>query len=192
VDDLLQRFGRVNRYSEHPGGVDVHVARQFDPDRLRWVYDLERVTATLDEAPADGTLLTVPIAAQWVCQVYKQGWMEKEQRRFEQAQAAFQSVLQALRPLHHQREGEEEFYGLFQGIEVLPRRLFDEYDAHICDKHYLLATQLLVPIPLGTYHALKKDGRITSLKDGPLMADVSYDPNLGLLPKEVDLDVAFI
>ncbi|HOV43696.1 MAG TPA: CRISPR-associated helicase Cas3', partial [Syntrophothermus lipocalidus] len=27
VDDLLQRFGRVNRYGEHPGGVEVHVAR---------------------------------------------------------------------------------------------------------------------------------------------------------------------
>lgn len=30
------------------------------------------------------------------------------------------------------------------------------------------------------------------LKDGTLVANVAYDPELGLLPGEVDLDVGFI
>lgn len=188
VDDLLQRFGRVNRYGEHPNGVEVHVAKQFDADRLRWVYDLGRLQNTLDNAPDDGTPLAVDTAAEWVRQVYQEGWTDKEQHRFNQAHTAFRSVLQALRPLHHDREGEEEFYGLFQSAEILPRGLYEKYDKHIRSKHYLLATQLLVPIPLGTFHALKKDGKITHLKDGVPMADLRYDPNLGLLPKQVDLD----
>lgn len=193
VDDLVQRFGRVNRYGEHPAGVEVHVARHFDIERLRWVYDLERVQGTLDNAPSSGTPLTVKAAAKWVQQVYQKGWTDKECQRFEQARIAFRSVLQVLRPLHHDRKGEEEFYGLFQSAEILPRGLYGEYDEHIRSKHYLLATQLLVPIPLGMFHALNKAGKIDLLTNHVRMANIHYDPELGLLlKKEVDSDVAFI
>lgn len=192
VDDLLQRFGRVNRYGEYPDGVDVHVARQFDAERLRWVYDLERIGSTLRYAPDDGTSLTIDTASQWVQQVYKDGWTDKEQHRFDQARTAFLSVLEALRPLHHDYKSEEEFYGLFQSAEILPRGLYKEYNEHIRNKHYLLAAQLLVPIPLGMFHALSKAGKLTSLQDGVQIADVSYDPILGLLPEKMDLDSIFI
>lgn len=191
VDDLLQRLGRVNRYCEHPDGVEVHVARQFDAERLWWVYDRDRLQRTLDTAPNDGTL-NIDITAEWVRQVYQEGWTGKEQNRFDQAQRAFRSVLEALRPLYHNREGEEEFYGLFQSAEILPRELYEEYDQHIRNKHYLLATQLLVPIPLGTFHALKNADRITPLKDGVRMADVCYNPEIGLLPKEGEVSASFI
>lgn len=39
---------------------------------------------------------------------------------------------------------------------------------------------------------LNNAGKLTRLKDGVLMADAAYDPELGLLPGEVDLDVNFI
>ncbi|MCR4404362.1 MAG: hypothetical protein NUW06_03595 [Candidatus Acetothermia bacterium] len=192
VDDLLQRFGRVNRYGEHPDGVEVHVARRFNAERLRWVYDLERVAATMSNAPGDGTPLTIEASTKWVQQGYWSGWTEREQKRFDDAHVAFQTVLQALRPLHQAPEGEREFYGLFQSVEVLPRRLYDEYEGHMREKRYLLAHQLLVPIPIGTFHALCKAGRIQQLKDGLPMADAAYDPGLGLLPKEAEPDVAFM
>jgi CRISPR-associated endonuclease/helicase Cas3 len=105
---------------------------------------------------------------------------------------AFQSVIRSLRPLHYHAEGEEEFRGLFQSVEVLPRRLYAAYDEHLRNKHYLLAAQLLVPIPLGTLHRLNKAGRLQPLKDGLLLADIRYDEELGLLPQQVDLDAAII
>jgi len=195
VDDLLQRFGRVNRYGEHPSGVDVHVARRFDEEQLRWVYDLDRIRATLEKAPDDGEAITVKTAVEWVRGVYQGGWTEREQRRFEQAQTSFRSILQALRPLHHAPEGEVEFSGLFQSVEVLPLELYDEYVRHVEEKRYLLATQLLVPIPLGTFHMLNRRGLLNplskkrrDLRDGTLIADVRYDAELGLLPTEVNLD----
>jgi len=191
VDDLLQRFGRVNRYGEHPEGVEVHIARQFDAERLQWVYHLQRIDATLKNAPNDGTLLTVPTAVDWVKQVYRDGWIEKEQNQFDTAQAAFRRIIQSLRPLHCAPEGEKEFYGLFQSVEVLPSRLYNEYETHRRNKHYLLANQLLLPVPLGTFWMLQKAGRLTK-SDGTLIVDVSYDDKLGLLPREVDIDSNFI
>jgi len=55
----------------------------------------------------------------------------------------------------------------------------------------LLANQLLLPVPLGTFWMLQKAGRLTK-SDGTLIVDVSYDDKLGLLPREVDIDSNFI
>jgi CRISPR-associated endonuclease/helicase Cas3 len=188
VDDLLQRFGRINRYGEHCEGVEVHVATQFDEERLKHVYDLERIKATLNCAPKDGTDLTVATSSDWVRNVYRDGWTAKERKRFDQAQRSFSTLLSELRPLKHLDEGREEFRGLFKSIEVLPSALFQEFDSYRQAKRYLLANQLLVPIPLGTFHMLNNAGRLKQLKDGTLLANATYDFELGLLPKEVDID----
>ncbi|MFN3420667.1 MAG: CRISPR-associated helicase Cas3' [Armatimonadota bacterium] len=191
VDDLLQRFGRVNRYGEHPKGVEVHIACQFDQERLIRVYDRERLERTLEVAPEDGTPLTVEVASEWVRQVYGNGWTSKEHKRYEQARSSFQFVLSRLRPMCRLSEGEEEFYGLFQSVEVLPSSLYGEYDEHLKEKRYLLANQLLVPIPIGTFHMLNNGGLLTRQND-TLIANVTYDNELGLLPKEVDIDASFL
>lgn len=191
VDDLLQRFGRVNRYGKHSEGVEVHVATQFD-EKLKHVYNLERVQATLERGPNDSALLTVPVTTNWVYAVYRDGWTKREKERFEQAQRAFANLLQELRPLLHLDEGREEFRGLFQSVEVLPQQLFSEYDQYRQAKQYLLANHLLVPIPLGTFHMLNNLGRLKRLRDGTLLAQVTYDDELGLLCKEVDIDAGIL
>lgn len=190
VDDLLQRFGRVNRYGEHPEGVEVHVARPYDADRLKWVYELDWVERTLASAPADGTPLTAEVGRHWVQDVYRDGWTERQRRRFESARAAFREVLDALRPLRRFPEAADEFYGLFQSVEILPQRFYEEFIEHQSKKHYLLASQLLVPVPVGTFKLLNQQGRIVrSLAGNVLLANVAYNDALGLLPKEVDLDI---
>jgi CRISPR-associated endonuclease/helicase Cas3 len=191
ADDLLQRFGRVNRYGEHPEGVEVHVARQFDRDRVIYVYDEERLARTLAVAPKDGTPLTVEAAAEWVRQVYGDGWTSGERERYDQACRSFQYVLSMLKPLCRLSEGEEEFYRLFQTIQVLPIRLYDEYARHLEEKHYLLANQLLVPVPAGTFHMLKNAGLLKK-QNSAFIADIIYDEELGLLSKEVDIDASLI
>lgn len=189
VDDLIQRFGRVNRYGEHAGAVDVHVARLYDADRLKWVYQLEWLRRTLEAAPNDGTLLSAVVGRRWVQDVYLNGWTEQEWSRFKSARDAFKEVLSALRPLRHLPEAKETFYGLFQSVEILPRKFYHEFIQYQEQKHYLLASELFVPIPLGTFHMLKQQGRIQQLADRTYLADVVYDDELGILSKEVDLDV---
>jgi hypothetical protein len=111
-------------------------------------------------------------------------------RNFDQAQRAFSTLLSELRPLKHLDEGREEFRGLFKSIEVLPSALFQEFDHYRQAKQYLLANQLLVLIPLGTFHMLNNAGRLKQLKDGTLLANANYDYHLGLLPEEADIGAA--
>jgi CRISPR-associated endonuclease/helicase Cas3 len=192
VDDLLQRFGRVNRYGEHLEGVEVHVAAHFDEEHLKHVYDLERIKTTIDCAPEDGTALIVSTSSDWIKEVYRNGWTVKERKRFEQAHKAFTVLLGELSPLKHLEEGREEFRGLFQSVEILPSILFQEFDDYWKAKQYLLANQLLVPIPLGTFHMLNNAGRLKQRADDTLLANVAYDCELGLLTKEVNIDAVII
>jgi CRISPR-associated endonuclease/helicase Cas3 len=191
VDDLLQRFGRVNRYGEHAQGVDVHVACQYDAKSLQWVYHLERIEETLRSAPLSGTPLIVSACKDWVYQTYRNGWTEKEQAQFENARKAFRHVIESLRPLQCASKGEEEFYGLFSGAEVLPVCLYDEYEEYRRNKQYLLANQLLVPVPLGTYWKLKNEGRLNQA-NGVLQVDASYTIEQGLNTSTIDIDWSII
>ena len=183
VDDLLQRFGRVNRYGEHPEGVDVNVAAMFDTKRLKQVYEIERLHCTRKEAPPDNSPLTVTEMQAWVERVYKDGWTEKEKRRFRSIQAVFQNIVRDLRPLYHSEEGTEDFRGLFKSVEVLPRSFYEKFCEYFVQKRYLLADQLLVPIHVSLYNVLRKSGRLTPISEGRvLLSDVLYDPKLGLMP----------
>lgn len=192
VDDLLQRFGRVNRYGEHSEGVEVHVAKNFDVGRVQRIYDTERLMQTMKTAPCDGAELSVKDASDWVRAVYVDGWTEKEMKRFRQAAEAFQIVLGHLQPLHRVPEGEERYENMFQGLEVLAHSLFKDYHEYLEQKHYLLASELLIPIPMGTFWMLNKAGKIRRLQNGTLLVAVKYDSELGLLPQEFDLDGTFI
>ena len=192
VDDLLQRFGRVNRYGEHPDGVEVHIAQRYDEESLKWVYELERVEATLRNAPEDTAPLDISTAAGWMQTVYQCGWTRKEKERFGNAQSAFREVLRSLQPLHYTSKGAQEFDSLFQNVEILPSKLYSEYKTYFREKHYLLASQLFVPIPLGTSHKLKKSGLLQRTKDGILLVNSAYDEEQGLQINRVDLDIQFI
>jgi CRISPR-associated endonuclease/helicase Cas3 len=182
VDDLLQRFGRVNRYGKHPAGVKVHVATVYDANALQNIYDLDRVKATCSNAPAQGTPLNAEVASEWVRGVYGNGWTPKERQCFESARKAFGNVLKSLCPLMEMGTGKEDFEGLFQGKELLPRCLLEEYKAYLQDKQYLLASQMLVPVPVPTFQRLKRDRRLEDSKQTPgvYVANVAYNSEIGL------------
>lgn len=191
VDDLLQRFGRVNRYNEHGAPRPVMVSKAYDEGLLR-VYDRERIDRTLAEAPPDGHPLDARDAEQWVERVYRLGWTTSEGKRFEQTLSSFRAVVEGLRPLQHAEMAFEDFYRLFQGTEVLPSRFLEAYTRAVAEGRHLLANQFLVPIPYGTVWKLQRDGRLQQLKDRTIVAAVQYDDELGLLPDEADIDAVLV
>ena len=140
---------------------------------------------TMEEGPPDGAPLTVSEMQRWVERVYRDGWTERERERFDRIHNVFGELLKALRPLQHYEEGEEEFRGLFKGVEVLPRPLYEEFRSHFDERRYLLAEGLLTPITMGLFHKLNNEGRMRRLeRERLLMADVRYDGELGLTPDE--------
>ncbi len=193
VDDLLQRFGRVNRYGEWKEGVEVHVATEFNSDRVKHIYDLERLEKTVNKGPPDGTQLTVPKVQEWIEGVYRGGWTRKEQEEFDRVYSLFSGLLESLRPMRHHEEGEEKFRGLFKGVEVLPWPLYEEFRRYFYEKEYLMAEGLLVPITMGLFHKLRNEGRLHWLeRERVFMAEVQYDAGLGLMPNSgMDMAVAF-
>jgi CRISPR-associated endonuclease/helicase Cas3 len=192
VDDLLQRFGRVNRVYELKRPADVYVAKCFDKDKLRWVYDLERLQLTINSAP-NGELLFPEVESKWVRDVYGGGYSSNEQEKYDRAKEAFNRVVCNLKPLH---EGsDEEFYDLFDTISVLPVELFQQYQEAIEQKRYLVAAQMFMSLPLSKYHRLCQDGAIcceTVAGNKLLVVKRKYNAEVGLTDEPAAFSPAII
>jgi CRISPR-associated endonuclease/helicase Cas3 len=181
VDDLLQRFGRVNRRGEAPEPAPVHVCAQYDPQRVRWVYDLERLQRTLEYAP-EGKALDHSTVLQWLEEVYAVGWTENERRTYEDTRSAMQTVLDNLIPLYEAEHG-IDFDSLFNSVEVLPLCLQEEYLHRTTRREWLRAYELLVPLRYGTFQGCKTQGLVTRAGDVPVVS-LEYNAEMGLLSTE--------
>ncbi len=185
LEALVQRFGRVNR-GRPPGGplADVHVFRE--PADGQRVYRPSFVAASLEALESiDGQAVDEAQVSKLLRQVYagENGkWWRGEYGR---AARDFRGILGAIRPFRS-ADGAlaEQFYRLFDGIEVLPAGLRDEYDRRRRENGILGASSLFVPISYGQYQSLYRVGRAWPYPDDrkPLyyIVDAEYSPELGL------------
>lgn len=195
VDDLLQRFGRVNRTYERKRAVDVHVATVFDADKLRHVYNLERLKITRNTAP-DGLELTPVEERNWIQAVYSDGFLDHENAIYEGARESFERVVDNLAPMY---DGDNaEFFEMFNSIPVLPAELFDEYSQARKERRYLNAEELLLSLHVGTFRKLEQEGAIASIRLGDMhespvfVVKRHYDTLSGLTDEPVPLPAALI
>jgi CRISPR-associated endonuclease/helicase Cas3 len=189
VDDLLQRFGRVNRRGRLPEPAEVIVCARFDEEKVRYVYDGEYLRRTLGAAP-DGKALTHDILLQWLQDVYKDGWSRQSEQAYRDTITTMRVVLDALVPL---REAEHtiDFDRLFGAIDVVPSALQEEYLHRISERQWLLAHDFLVPIRYSTYYGLKSRDLIIGAADGTPVVRVKYSSETGL-GSHLEEDVAWL
>ena len=96
--------------------------------------------------------------------------------------------MDSLYPFNVYEESEEEFFSQFDGIEVLPVELKDEFIKYIEDKKYLEAEKLFVSISKNRYRRFKE--QITFFEyEGykrvfPMIA-LDYDSEIGLTNKVI-------
>lgn len=186
LEALIQRFGRVNRRrlmcdeDGRPSLAPVHVFSQ--PEDGQKIYNPLLISGTLavlgrengkaiDEAAVGDWLDEIyegPVATQWRAE------FEKEAKEFEQV------VLNPLRPFQSDEGLEERFDELFDGVEVLPAALENEFlDAKEVD--WILAGQYLVPIRWGQFHQLRRNLQLRKAEVGNVyIAEVWYDGEVGL------------
>ena len=187
LEALLQRFGRINRLGRRPP-APVHVFRHVDPVFGHIYNPIEQVTQTLavleevTKASADGLVIDEAELQIWLDKVYTGSVLAAWQDRYEKAAMDFRrSFLATLLPLQSNPSLAEQFEKMFDGTEVLPEALYDEYQALREGAEPLQAASLLVPIRWGHYHMLAQQGQILPAGDDlPPVARVPYDAELGL------------
>ena len=159
LEALVQRFGRINRRGKQRDHAPVHVFRQ--PDDGQKIYDPELVRRTIailereHERPINESAI-----GGWLDEIYSGEIEARWREEYKNAADNFDaSCIRGMRPFASDEGLEELFYRAFDGLEVLPHSLYEEYKA-VCDDEPIRAGELLVPISWGRYHALRNDDRI--------------------------------
>lgn len=187
LEALVQRFGRVNRRRKQPGLAPVYIFRQ--PDDGQKVHDPELVARTLVILEREnGKPLDESAVGGWLDEIYSGELAERWQREYNETAAEFEATcIQTLRPFAADDGLEKLFYQAFDGLEVLPESLYDEY-MMLKEDDPVRASELLVPISWGRYHALANEGRILPHERGePYIVRAIYDAELGLIFDRPDM-----
>lgn len=180
LEALVQRFGRINRRRKQGGLAPVHVFRQ--PDDGQKIYDPELVAQTIvilereHERPIDENAI-----GGWLDEIYSGEIEARWREEYEIAAADFdKTCVRTMRPFSANEELENLFFKAFDGLEVLPDSMYEEYKA-VCDDEPIRAGELLVPISWGRYHALRNDDRILPRTGKePYRVKAAYDSEVGL------------
>jgi CRISPR-associated endonuclease/helicase Cas3 len=191
LEALVQRFGRINRRRKAKDLAMVNVYRQ--PADGQRIYADALITGTLAVLEREnGKPLDESAVGRWVDEIYEGEVAERWKADYKHAAAEFEATcIRPLRPFQADEHLEDLFYKAFDGLEVLPWALHDEYQA-LKEDNPIRAGELLVPISWGRYHALANEGRVLPRdRHEPYVVRARYDSEIGLNfaeePEEDDL-----
>jgi CRISPR-associated endonuclease/helicase Cas3 len=183
LDALLQRLGRVNRGRRVPLR-QVYVFSEPITDHRP--YDAELLRAALGilqrEFGETGAVLDEAQVSTWLNDIYSGELERRWEAEYRKAKQEFErAIMGKLHPFQSSDELEELFYRAFDGIEVLPISLREEYLRRI-EREPLSASELLVPIRWGQYLSLQQSNAVVEdLKQDRLpVVDRPYSFQLGL------------
>jgi CRISPR-associated endonuclease/helicase Cas3 len=188
LDALLQRFGRVYREkdrilreSDEANCFVTSVIEKVHKDIYREPNIIENTLAELTNI--QNIVINENIVQKLLDAIYKPFELNEENLRED-----FRSLLDNLYPFNVYEESEEKFFEQFDGVEVLPIELFDEFSRYIKNQQYLEAEKLFASISKQKY--MSKRHLITFVevdsykKIFPLIG-LKYCHKIGLLNDEV-------
>ncbi|MFN8485242.1 MAG: CRISPR-associated helicase Cas3' [Anaerolineae bacterium] len=180
LEALVQRFGRINRRRQQAGLAPVYVYRC--PDDGQHIYDatlVQRTLAILERE--DGKPVDESAIGDWLDEIYVGDVADAWTKEYRATAAEFEAAcIQSLHPFDASPQLEEKFYEAFDGYEVLPSQLLGEYQERRLEDP-ITASELLVSISSGRYHALKRANRLRERERGePLVVEATYSAELGL------------
>ena len=182
IDALIQRFGRINR-KRQKGICDVCICREGG-ENDGFIYSTERVQRTLQAlAPVD--ILHESEIQNLINLVYRDGYDEKEQEKFDNAKRAFERFLQRVVPFIEKAENPQEFRELFKSVEVVPAVYEEKFCEEIRARRYYEARAYIAQISEKQFKRLFPHGQLYEDKRlGQWFIKVNYDETLGLLLDE--------
>lgn len=188
IDALIQRFGRINRKSPPIKELKEVCVFQNPTENDCYVYNGDCVQKTLSVfQKVNGKNLSESLVQKLVDEVYSGGYKEKDLEVFESVRANFQKLWKEILPFIDDHRKEEDFFALFNGIEVVPEEFYDDYRKCMEEKDYFGAIEYVVMITKGQYSKLMRDGQIYSVNVNDFDIKIirtRYDEDLGLLLEE--------
>jgi CRISPR-associated endonuclease/helicase Cas3 len=179
LESLIQRFGRVNRGRRY-SSRDVYVlGAPLDGQRI---YQAEYVTSAFQILSQHrDRVIDEALVGPWLNEVYEgTGGAEWSQSVAEARQEFAEACLSNLRAFQSNPQLSQAFDRMFDGTEVLPASLAEEYH-RLMEDDPLRASELLVPMPWWQVGQLRKESKVVGGGgDEPIVVDVPYDGERGL------------
>ena len=154
LDALLQRFGRVyrakNRLLQESDKANCYVTTMIE-DVHKIIYDKTLIENTLRVLEnIQNIIIDEDIVQSLLDEIYEPFELNEDNTR-----ELFRGYLDNLFPFNVYEEREEEFFEKFDGVEVLPIELFDEFSEYVKNQQYLEAEKLFVSISKKKYMSNK-------------------------------------
>ncbi len=181
IDALLQRFGRVNRKGEK-GIANVYVFSRGSG--ISNIYPEDRVVRTLEALQGINNEVLHEREIQGIVDlVYGKGYNEKEKEIFTNVTENFNIYLNSSAPFVDVKKKENEFYRLFDSVEVIPSCFANKYIEEIEQKRFYESVKYITSISNRELGRLYAEGRVNEIEKG-IVVSAKYDPELGLLINE--------
>ncbi|HHX65976.1 MAG TPA: hypothetical protein GX702_13930 [Chloroflexi bacterium] len=183
LEALVQRFGRINRRRLQKELAPVYVMRK--PDDGQHVYKpAQLISRTLELLEREnGNPIDESAIGCWLDEIYEGELAKEWQRDYIAAEREFEvACLGGLVPFQSSHHLEVLFSRAFDGIDVLPKCLEDEYE-QIKEENPILAQELVCTISYGRLCQLRRaelTWEDTDSHHGPIPIEVPYDDKIGL------------
>ena len=178
LDALIQRFGRINRRGWEENNLKAvnicTVGSEFD----FLIYDESSIEKTIELLKKVDVLYESSIQG-LLDEVYREGYNLKSQEIFDEVTKSFESITDNLIGFIMDNTGQNEFYKLFDSVEVVPYKFFTEYCQLMEEKKYYEAMAYTVNISYKQYIIQRNKNNIITEND-TYFIDVDYDSETGL------------
>ncbi|KKF99756.1 CRISPR-associated helicase/endonuclease Cas3 [Methanosarcina mazei] len=180
LDALIQRFGRVNRKGwENKVIKPVYVFDQGS-EKDKYVYKNQELVAKSLELLSKENILGESRIQTLVDEVYSNGYQGSDLASFEMVKKNFSTYHNTIVPFINEREKEDEFYKLYQSVEVVPIQFKLEYLEEIENKRYFEAMKYVASINFNQYKKLQHNNQI-QIDSNMIFVSVEYSSKFGLL-----------
>lgn len=179
LEALLQRLGRVNRHRRVKEAPAYIYNSPTDGQGIYWPELIQACLMVL--ARNDDQIVDESSVQDWLASIYRGSILQKWEEEYERTAAEFRhTFLDAIKPFSSNEQLANQFDHLFDGLEVLPSSLAEEYQKSQ-ETQPIEASQFLVPISWGSWCSMRKQNLVRS--DGwPPVVDVPYSEETGLFP----------
>lgn len=191
LDALLQRFGRVYRSKyrllKESDEANCYVTTTIE-DVHKIIYDNTLIENTLRVLKnIQNIVIDENIVQNLLDEIYMPFELNENNLRED-----FRSLLDNLYPFNVYEESEENFFEQFDGVELLPIELFDEFREYVKNQKYIDAEKLFVSISKSKYKKYRYEKELIKFveinnykKVFPLIG-LKYDSDVGLLNEEIN------